>query len=70
MDITCSGDMKLIICDIERKVMRVYKGTSLLIENQLLDTPIAICITYSEAAVPRIASVAVSKIKVDEIRST
>lgn len=53
------GDMKLIICDIERKVMRVYKGTSLLIETQLLDTPVAICVSYADTSLPRIASVVV-----------
>jgi hypothetical protein len=36
-----AGDMKLVICDTERKVMRVYKGTSMLVENQLLDTPVS-----------------------------
>ena len=51
--------MKLIICDTERKVLRVYKGTWLLVEIQLLDTPVALAVVYSEATVPRIASVAV-----------
>lgn len=51
--------MKLIICDTERKVMRVYKGTWLLMETQLLDTPVALAVIYSEATVPRIASIAV-----------
>ena len=51
--------MKLIVCDTERKVLRVFKGTWLLVEIQLLDTPLALAVIYSEATVPRIASIAV-----------
>lgn len=52
--------MKLIICDVERKVMRVHKGTSLLLENQLLNTPVALCVIFSDNSAPRIASLAVA----------
>ena len=59
-DLSSDGDMKLVVCDIEGKSMKVYKGTNLLLVNQLLDTPVACCILYSDNASPRIASIAVA----------
>lgn len=47
-DLNCDGDAKLCICDYDRK-MRVYKGTNLVMENPILDSPTALCITYMEA---------------------
>ena len=59
-DLYSDGDLKLLICDINRKLMKVYKGTNLLIDNQILDTPVALAITYSDHVSPRIASVCVA----------
>ena len=41
------GDNKLLVCDIDKK-LKVYKGTSLIVEHALLDNPISMCITNSE----------------------
>lgn len=41
------GDNKLLICDVDKK-LKVYKGTSLIVEHALLDNPISMCITNSE----------------------
>ena len=59
-DLSSDGDMKLVVCDIERKTMKVYKGTNLLLVNQLLDTPAACCVIYADNRTPRIASIAVA----------
>ena len=59
-DLSSDGDMKLVICDVEKKTMKIYKGTNLLLVNQLLDMPVACCVTYAEEATPRIATIAVA----------
>lgn len=46
-DLNCDGDSKLCICDLDKK-LKVYKGTNLVVEYAILDTPIAMCITYTE----------------------
>ena len=48
-DLNCDGDSKLCICDLEKK-LKVYKGTSLVVEYAILDTPVAMCITHMEAS--------------------
>eukprot|EP01038_Epipyxis_sp_PR26KG_P009508 gene9508-12808_t len=58
-DLNCDGDSKLVICDLDKK-LKVYKGTSLVVEYAILDTPISMCITYTENSTPRIPSVAVA----------
>ncbi len=47
VDLNCDGDSKLCICDYEKK-LRIYKGTNLMMEYAVLDSPIAMCITYTE----------------------
>lgn len=53
------GESKLIIADAERK-LKVYRNTSLISENVLLNTPVSVCVTYSDVAKPRIPSVCVA----------
>jgi hypothetical protein len=48
VDLNCDGDSKLCICDYDKK-MRVYKGTNLVMEYAILDTPTAMCVAYMEA---------------------
>ncbi len=48
-DLNCDGDSKLCICDLDKK-LKVYKGTSLIVEYAILDTPVAMCITYTETS--------------------
>lgn len=47
-DLNCDGDSKLCICDMDKK-LKIYKGTALAVEYAILDTPVAMCITYTEA---------------------
>jgi Bardet-Biedl syndrome 1 protein len=49
VDLNCDGDSKLCICDYDKK-MRVYKGTNLLVEYSILETPIAVAITYMDSS--------------------
>eukprot|EP00276_Gloeochaete_wittrockiana_P008473 CAMPEP_0184664068 /NCGR_PEP_ID=MMETSP0308-20130426/51076_1 /TAXON_ID=38269 /ORGANISM="Gloeochaete witrockiana, Strain SAG 46.84" /LENGTH=592 /DNA_ID=CAMNT_0027107225 /DNA_START=108 /DNA_END=1886 /DNA_ORIENTATION=+ len=58
-DLNGDGDWKLLIADLDRK-LKVYRGTALISEHALLDTPCAIATFYSDANVPRIPSVAVA----------
>lgn len=58
-DLSADGDNKLIVCDQSKK-LKVYRGTALTMETDLLDFPVAQCITYTELASPRIPSVAVA----------
>lgn len=58
-DLNGDGDHKLCICDIDKK-LKVYKGTSLIVEYALLDVPISMCIIYTDIALPRIPSIAVA----------
>ena len=48
-DLDCDGDTKLCICDLDKK-LKIYKGTTLAVEYAILDTPVAMCIIYSESA--------------------
>lgn len=49
-DLNGDGDSKLCICDIDKK-LKVYKGTSLVVEYALLDAPVAMCMIYTELGV-------------------
>jgi len=52
-DLDCDGDSKLCICDLDKK-LKIYKGTTLAVEYAILDTPVAMCIIYSEATMVNI----------------
>lgn len=58
-DLNSDGDNKLIVCDLDKK-LKVYKGTSLIVEHALLDTPVSMCVAYTETTTPRIPSVMVA----------
>eukprot|EP00762_Andalucia_godoyi_P003668 ANDGO_00627.mRNA.1 Bardet-Biedl syndrome 1 protein homolog len=58
-DLNGDGDYKLIVAD-NSKHLRVFKGTSLVHEKGLLDTPIAIAAYYMDYATPRRPVVAVA----------
>jgi len=58
-DLNSDGDNKLLICDIDKK-LKVYKGTALIVEHALLDSPVSMCVTYTENVSPQIPSVAVA----------
>mmetsp|Transcript_17510 Transcript_17510/g.47251 ORF Transcript_17510/g.47251 Transcript_17510/m.47251 type:complete len:581 (+) Transcript_17510:24-1766(+) len=58
-DLNGDGDYKLIVADAKRR-LKVYRNTSLVSENVLLDTPVAMCVTYSDTARPRVPSVSVA----------
>lgn len=53
VDLNCDGDSKLCICDYDKN-LRVYKGTNKLAEYSILETPIAIAITYMDSSLVRI----------------
>ena len=55
-DLSGDGDYNLCICDIEKK-LRVYKGSSQIVDYELLDTPNAMCIINMEvnSKIPSIA---------------
>jgi hypothetical protein len=48
-DLTADGDNKLLICDHSKK-LKVYRGTAQAMETDLLDFPVAQCVTYTELA--------------------
>lgn len=58
-DLSADGDSKLLICDSSKK-LKVYRGTALAMETDLLDYPVAAAVTYAEIATPRIPSISVA----------
>lgn len=54
VDLSGDGDFKLCIATSDKK-LRVYKGTSLLLENTLLDVPVSMCAFYMDATQPSLA---------------
>ena len=46
-DLNGDGDSKLCVCDFDQK-LKVYKGTSLFAQYDLLDVPVAMCAVYTE----------------------
>lgn len=59
VDLNGDGDFKLVIADAERR-LKVYRNTALVSENVLLDTPVAMCATYTEMSKPRVPCVSVA----------
>jgi len=58
-DLNGDGDSKLLVAGSDRK-LKIYKGTTLLSENVLLDVPVAIATFYPDAKKPNTPSVAVA----------
>eukprot|EP00965_Chrysotila_dentata_P224863 6194432-Pleurochrysis_carterae.AAC.5 len=52
-DIFADGDSKLLVANADKK-LKIYKGTTLLSENILLDTPVAIAVFYPDNRKPAI----------------
>jgi hypothetical protein len=46
-DLDGDGDSKLCVCDMDKK-LQVYKGKSMINQEQLLDVPVAMCIIYTD----------------------
>ena len=46
-DLNGDGHFKLCVCDFDKK-LKVFKGTSLIVEYALLDVPVALCVVYTE----------------------
>ena len=51
-DLFADGDSKMLICDLDKK-LKVYKGTTMLHEYALLDSPVAACLFYTDTFVVR-----------------
>ena len=49
-DINADGDNKLIVCDLDKN-LKIFKGTSLITEIELLDTPISCAVIYCDNTV-------------------
>jgi len=58
-DITADGESKLLVAGSDCK-LKIYKGTTLVSENVLLDAPVSICVFFPDANKPRMPSVAVA----------
>ena len=58
-DISADGESKLLVAGSDCK-LRIFKGTSLVSENVLLDAPVSICVFFPDANKPRVPSVAVA----------
>jgi Bardet-Biedl syndrome 1 protein len=58
-DLNCDGDSKLCVCDRDKK-LKVYKGTSLMGEYAILDTPVAMAVIHIDYSMPRIPSLAIA----------
>mmetsp|Transcript_36995 Transcript_36995/g.44743 ORF Transcript_36995/g.44743 Transcript_36995/m.44743 type:complete len:613 (+) Transcript_36995:397-2235(+) len=58
-DLAGDGDCRLLIADASKK-LKVWKGTSLQSEHNLLETPCAIATFYSDTNQPRLPALAVA----------
>jgi len=59
VDLFGNGDAQLVVGDA-RKRLRVYRGTAMLTEADLLDTPAAIAAFYTDQNLPRTPAIAVA----------
>lgn len=57
--ILLDGENKLVIAGQDKRLL-VYRGTTLAHEITLLETPSAMCVTYTDNAQPRLPAVAVA----------
>ena len=58
-DINSDGDFCLVVCDMERN-LKVFKGTSMINMQSLLEVPTALCVCYLDRSVPRTPGLAVA----------
>jgi len=63
-DLSGDGETKLCICDHVKKKIMIYQNTQKSVEYALLDTPVALCVTYSESTshIPSLAVAAGSHV--------
>ena len=59
VDLYGDGDSKLLVADIDRK-LTVFKGTAMISDHALLDTPVAIACYYPDNSTPRCPTVGVA----------
>eukprot|EP00640_Fibrocapsa_japonica_P000784 CAMPEP_0113937780 /NCGR_PEP_ID=MMETSP1339-20121228/4326_1 /TAXON_ID=94617 /ORGANISM="Fibrocapsa japonica" /LENGTH=585 /DNA_ID=CAMNT_0000940679 /DNA_START=147 /DNA_END=1904 /DNA_ORIENTATION=- /assembly_acc=CAM_ASM_000762 len=58
-DLNGDGDYKLVVADRDKR-LRIYKGTSTMAEQDLLDAPVAVAHFYTDNNLPRTPAVAVA----------
>jgi hypothetical protein len=58
-DLNDDGDQKLILADRDNKI-KIYKGTNLLFEDNLITTPIAVEVFYENNKKPLIPIIAIA----------
>jgi hypothetical protein len=58
-DLNGESSHVLLVADLDRK-MKVYKGTSVISEHQLLDQPVSLCVFYTDNSVPRTPAIGVA----------
>ena len=58
-DLDGDGDAKLLVADSDKK-LKIFKGTALVAEYQLLDVPVALAAFYTDASLPRAPAIAVA----------
>jgi Bardet-Biedl syndrome 1 protein len=58
-DLRGDGEYNLVVADM-LKNLKVYKGTTIAWESQLLDIPVAVCTYYSEASTPAVPFIAIA----------
>lgn len=58
-DLRGDGEYNLVVADLAKRI-RVYKGTQIAWESQLMDMPVAVEVFYSEQGKPAVPSLAVA----------
>ena len=63
-DLNGDGESKLCICDHVKKKLVVYQNTQKSVESALLETPVAMCVTYTDSTshIPSLAVAAGSHV--------
>ena len=58
-DLNADNSNVLLVADHEKK-MKVYKGTSIISENKLLETPVSLCVFYTDNSSPHTPAIGVA----------
>ena len=58
-DLNADNSNVLLVADYEKK-MKVYKGTSIISENKLLETPVSLCVFYTDNSSPHTPAIGVA----------
>lgn len=59
VDLDGNGDSNFVVATLDQK-LKVYRGTALVAEHKLLDTPVALCAFYTDMSTPRTPAIAVA----------